>query len=1419
MNSSSLLKSYVTKTMCWSPHSIQSLLLVCKHNAFHEKRTELNSNLISTQKNSLESKLLQWISNMPWKKLVTLNYIKNLSELLIGLSLRSWQKDLKTTFKKNTDLVNFELTYNLDNILEIEKYYLAMEFHINIFKEPSTSYEEKIVKEDPRKKENLPLLFSNVIEILKMTKKTEDTKILIVKCGLIAQIISDLKEVVTFEIDLKDCPLIQVFKKFLHNIFRELAHSDLEKVRPKDLVYVMKLLRVLFQVTTDREVNKIMVNSISLKAVQNIYSFINIYQDRDIIKKMQVLQSNVDMDFSCKDKLIEQADKEAAIISVMKTLTLYCCMTTGDTLMDTQEQLLCILLNKDRYNFSSHTDTEMILMILENISLCTSNMFTKTSIKTIMNLLTELFQHSYRRHTVVRRLLCLIPRFLKTAVELNQNVSNVVKMIVYFHNLLQEKNNGIQKSYGPSLHLIFLKCLKQFIFLDPLFEFMNYTEYENEDVPIIEYLLEYMNSPFYTIRLQSACCIFKAFESQDIEYGWKVSFFEKIKTVLRNAFIINGKLDIHEKPDERMMRVSSSLYIIAAVIYGSDFLKCQTLFFLTQLVMQKQIEAKSVRKVLKFIATEKENLVENNLDYLLMRWWHDQNSFEKFPWELTDCSTEGIFYVKYMHIVISVLMQTGNISKAIELCNQQGLSFKEEFQESFPSVIVCLLSKVSNASDFIDAKIKNIFRNLKANQVEFQSVQRFIDLVHDNLDKIIILLIREIHDEKHFSEVFGLRVTFPESGFVRLTTNVVDECFQFMQINFFSSENLIRYLADERCDVLQKVLLKLTRNVYETFDESKLKSFHQYVYFCNVIAKEIKSVQLHEISHFIIRDICYTLLYQIDENNDQFAELVCKYLYIFLQFILPEKSSAVKEIFVLLMKILTKRVCKDENSFALQSLQFLILTQKDLFIESISNLDFFPNTAIFKEITEMHNNLRYNNTESHSLTTEIEHFLKISSDKYFNRTESIVRLREQLSSKRRELKEHYNNLEVLRGFTEDCISSKIHRLIYQLVKLVVSSDPQISQEAAKCLGLMGPGNLATMILLPGKIIQRKVSNKFEMLTHRILILLSDLIIEKNIKIRNASANALYVVLSSSWGRNLMRQNYLDNFEHDMDSSELRLVVDNIRPFLFKNNKGAPVNRVDLEICSNLQAKAWIECASGLYSEWIKKFSCIIANCFKKFYMDSIIPILNLSANFCEQYLPWMVYILFEDPRLINEMSTHISKFFQYHFAFPNYDFTSSSSLAVHKNPNCTHESVHCMLNIVNFIWVQTDKTVRLNFDYLSIAQAAQFSSAYFTSVLYAELWCESFLNGNRDVGSMTIIDYITDHEPVKGKMLQDIIREANVKIGDPDAVHGCRFTHLLDPASRIRYYEDLEQWDKSMLMHDIGLSCGIDTTEGKHFFF
>lgn len=129
-----------------------------------------------------------------------------------------------------------------------------------------------------------------------------------------------------------------------------------------------------------------------------------------------------------------------------------------------------------------------------------------------------------------------------------------------------------------------------------------------------------------------------------------------------------------------------------------------------------------------------------------------------------------------------------------------------------------------------------------------------------------------------------------------------------------------------------------------------------------------------------------------------------------------------------------------------------------------------------------------------------------------------------------------------------------------------------------------------------------------------------------------------------------------------------------------------------------------------------------------------------------------------------------------------------------------------MLDVVNHVRTQLPDDVSLKLDYVYLARAAHECAAYYTALLFAHLACESFSEDYPSFSSDPKIDYIYEHQPQLGRVLQDIMQDTYLNISDPDAICGAGSSYLVDHNSRIQYYARTDSWDKVMLAQDIELS-------------
>lgn len=138
--------------------------------------------------------------------------------------------------------------------------------------------------------------------------------------------------------------------------------------------------------------------------------------------------------------------------------------------------------------------------------------------------------------------------------------------------------------------------------------------------------------------------------------------------------------------------------------------------------------------------------------------------------------------------------------------------------------------------------------------------------------------------------------------------------------------------------------------------------------------------------------------------------------------------------------------------------------------------------------------------------------------------------------------------------------------------------------------------------------------------------------------------------------------------------------------------------------------------------------------------------------------------------------------------------------------SCDQKIVRRILDVVNHVRAQLPDGAILRFDYVYLARAAHKCSAYYTALLFAQLACGLISTDYPDFSSDPRIDYIYEHQPEIGRVLQNIMLDTYLNISDPDAKSGAGSSHVLDHDSRVQYYARTNQWDKVMLAQDIELS-------------
>lgn len=225
--------------------------------------------------------------------------------------------------------------------------------------------------------------------------------------------------------------------------------------------------------------------------------------------------------------------------------------------------------------------------------------------------------------------------------------------------------------------------------------------------------------------------------------------------------------------------------------------------------------------------------------------------------------------------------------------------------------------------------------------------------------------------------------------------------------------------------------------------EEKIHSFHICSVFVNLVIDHLKD---DSFAVYFIRTVSIFLLNLIrmdSESNSILRTMACKYFLAFLTCVLPTFTQTIHMFFSsfvsVLVPIATQRTAIGKECLVI--LDYLIVSNAEVMKEALTHVDPFPASPQFDIIRGVYLEATPPPATS-SLENEIRHFLS-SGGAVGSRTEGLRYLKSQLAKNKPQLKQLYEELQTVRGFSEDCQRSILHRLICQLVTLALSADSEV----------------------------------------------------------------------------------------------------------------------------------------------------------------------------------------------------------------------------------------------------------------------------------------------------------------------------------------------------------------------------------------
>uniref|UniRef100_A0A6P7GP54 Serine-protein kinase ATM-like n=1 Tax=Diabrotica virgifera virgifera TaxID=50390 RepID=A0A6P7GP54_DIAVI len=540
-----------------------------------------------------------------------------------------------------------------------------------------------------------------------------------------------------------------------------------------------------------------------------------------------------------------------------------------------------------------------------------------------------------------------------------------------------------------------------------------------------------------------------------------------------------------------------------------------------------------------------------------------------------------------------------------------------------------------------------------------------------NLGQIVVGILDFLTDENAIESHFGETVIF----FVKHLSSVdVRKCFKFVETLFCNNEPLANFLTSSSLSKFENVLLELKCNIYKSqFFMDKLKCLYAYRFFVNMIISELKPDSSWRF--FFIRDVINTLFNVIDNNKDstrietatfRFVNSFLRQVFKFLttKDIFPEIVSLLKKFYFTRTSI--KKGCKE-------LLVFLVVDNATHFEEHIKILDSFPDHEDFREIRKVQKKIKYGDQDP-GVEEKIEQFLKHKD--ILTKGDSLHNLREILCDQKIKLTGLYEKLQDIRGFSEDCEQSLVHRLVCMLCQLSYSADQNVSFEAARCLGEIGPINLQTLVLQAENNLVHVRHSPFEIICGTTISLLMKYLIECDIEVIRKASKMLYAALKTKEGKKIVgegadfgygpiNKNDIIPFYPTSSSSSQRVKVD--------------VNRFIEKLDSD---ELWCPRRNVSHQSWINLLvSSMLETFVDNDFLNGLTEICNVKVEFSEHLLPLLVnlLVLYGHRSVTNILFKNIEYFFSEHWRLTVQENRKEELIAVNK------KSVKCMLNVVNYV--------------------------------------------------------------------------------------------------------------------------------------
>ncbi|XP_028397502.1 serine-protein kinase ATM-like [Dendronephthya gigantea] len=935
---------------------------------------------------------------------------------------------------------------------------------------------------------------------------------------------------------------------------------------------------------------------------------------------------------------------------------------------------------------------------------------------------------------------------------------------------------------------------------------------------------------------------------------------------LAKSSLVEAKLTEDELKDERVNRAASLLTAFKTIATVSCWCEPKVMCLIFHATMEQKLDHKIVAKVLRQISStlgydSLSDFIKTHVGRIIDSWLSHGFKLADFPFQALEFKSLADFLRTHHALVMPHLIWRFKETESLKTIGKE-IGNDEDWTE-FLVQDFCKIMSIIVPSFAEQSRQKPASQELELDKRRAYDSHSFVEnilqknvtdkLMVAKFDELIVELLLKMHDSpSELSDVSQfIRDYDPPTERPHFTSHAINATLDYLTNCHDGSNTLVSILC-KRKENIQKILLRLSEYLEGTHVFHKRRSFlSMYRLFVLLLLEELNQ-GLAGSWAFVVRDIVYTLIRTISRHNSRNVLRIiglirdeeiqieldsdiftasCDLLY---QVCKVALSCCPQEIGHHLLDIVNEIIpfvlTKDGRSKkAIALLKFLIVDNQSCLESFISCLDPFPDQPQFAMLNETYWSVRKKND---TLSAEIEHFLSVSGRcRSMSSVEGLRFLRSRFR--------HENELQeaMKTGLNDSLLGGLPIKLLKRLLLLCKNSSNEVKIEAGKLVAEIGSPTVYVSSLSPStsqaienysysKACQAFKGDEDSCRNCRILHVLNDCLIDRDIKKVAVAASCLKNVLSKPSIVMLMKCYEEKKIDH------LFGYLDPFKPT--KRKKKTEKEEGKSEVPSFLaivkDCDLWNPKTFNNHSDWISSLTSTIidSGVIKDEVLRCLSPICQVHTPFADLVFPYLCHdILLNSGH--NEtyrelMSEQIQRLFRSHVTSSKNQSRASTPL-ITKNENgaldaASDDSVHSILNVINYLREQPrpaktgtfgtswDSNFWLDLNYLELAEAALKSSAYYTAILYVEIWKDmqksvSSRSLESSLDSQDVAMEICSESTEGGSEAdyQRILFEAYSSIGEPDAFYGSGVS--TDLKARIYSYEQEKHWGKALRTYDL----------------